>query len=590
MQNNQQRLFLLLILAGIIYFLYTKWDAYKNPPIENAQTEQVASVSNSSSNQSSNVVPTIGSSANDGQASMDIGEFITVETDLYKIKIAKHGGDIVEAGLLKYPESLDEPDKPFKILDSTKSRYQVTRAGLSSQSHPTTPNHLNAVYTSSTDHYKMADESNSLIVPLTFTDSETGLTVVKTYEFTRDHYTVGFSQELINNTNDVWVGGEYIEIATKKPHNPKGSAIGASSFDGSVFSLPYNDFKYEKLAYDKMALIKRGLNANGVEDVMAVPKVFPEGNEPGKAGWIAMIQQYFVVASVPGKNKEATDHSQSVIETLQYGKSSDISQNTYGIRMRDYAPIEVKPGESYQFENRYFIGPKLTDQLEETADYLDLTVDYGWFSPISKLMLVILKFFHSFIGNWGWSIILLTLTVKLALFYFANKGYTSMAKMRAVAPKLALIKEEYGDNRQKQSEEMMKLYRKEKINPLGGCWPIIIQIPVFIALFWMLMESVELRQAPWILWIKDLSLRDPYFILPVIMGVTMFFQQRLNPAPTDPMQQKVMKWLPVVFTFMFMWFAAGIVLYWITNNLLTILQQSFIMRRVERDINKHNHN
>ncbi len=588
MQNNQQRLFLLLILAGIIYFLYTKWDAYKNPPIQNVQTEQV--VSNSA--QSDNVIPTIGAISKDGQASLSLGEYITVETDLYKIKIAKNGGDIIEAGLLKYPESLEAQDKPFKILDTSQSRYQVTRAGLSSQSHPTTPNHLNAIYRSESDHYKMGN-SDSLIVPLTTTDPETGITVVKTYEFTRGHYTVGFSQELINNSNDVWVGGEYVEIATQKPHNPKGSAIGASSFDGSVFSLPYNGYKYEKLAYDKMAFIKRGLNADGIEDTMVVPKVFPDPKEhegPGKAGWIAMIQQYFVVAAVPGKDKEATNHARSIIETLQYGKSSDISQNTYGIRMRDYAPVTVQPGESYYFENRYFIGPKLTEQLEETADYLDLTLDYGWFSPISKLMLVILKFFHSFIGNWGWSIILLTLTVKLALFYFANKGYTSMAKMRAVAPKLALIKEEYGDNRQKQSEEMMKLYRKEKINPLGGCWPIIIQIPVFIALFWMLMESVELRQAPWILWIKDLSLRDPYFILPVIMGVTMFFQQRLNPAPTDPMQQKVMKWLPVVFTFMFMWFAAGIVLYWITNNLLTILQQSFIMRRVERDINKHNHN
>ncbi len=575
MQNNQQRLFLVLILAVIVYFLYTKWIDYKNPKPE-TPIEQVMEAG-ASENGGAGAVPTIGGAIQDGQAVTDIDDYITVLTDVYEIKIARKGGDIIEAGLLKYPESLEEQDKPFKVMDNTAQRYQVARTGLSSQTHEGTPNHTNAVFTSSSNQYKMADDADTLVVPLTYVDPASGLTVTKTYEFKRGLYTVGFSQNLQNNSDSVWVGGEYREIATKKPHQPKGSAIGASSFDGSVFSLPNNDYKYEKLAYEKMTFTERGFNSAGQEVVNHVPKEFR-----GEGGWVAMIEQYFVTASIPGKDKDATKQTHNVVQTLQFGNFKDISQNTYVIRMMDQEPVSVKPGESHLFESRYFIGPKLKEQLEDTAEYLDLTLDYGWFSPISELMLWVLKFFHSFVGNWGWSIILLTLTVKLALFYFANKGYTSMAKMRNVAPKLALIREEYADNRQKQSEEMMKLYRKEKINPLGGCWPVIIQIPVFIALFWMLMESVELRQAPWILWIKDLSLRDPYFILPVIMGVTMFFQQRLNPAPTDPMQQKVMKWLPVLFTFMFMWFAAGIVLYWITNNLLTILQQSFIMKRVER--------
>ncbi|WP_026878658.1 membrane protein insertase YidC [Ignatzschineria larvae DSM 13226] len=581
MQNNQQRLFLLLILAGIIYFLYTKWDAYKNPtPV--VETEQVVTTNQADG---SSAVPRLGSSHSEGQHVANLDDYITVVTDLYEVKIAKQGGDIIEAGLLKYPESLEAQDVPFKILDNSPKLFQVAQTGLLAESENGSVLHTDSYFTSGADHYEMAEGDDSLIVPLTYVDPETNLAVTKVYEFNRDHYTIGFSQQVENRSSQDWVGREYRQIATKKPHNPKGSAIGASSFDGSVFSLPHNDYKYEKLAYEKMTTVERGFNSEGREVTRHNPKTFE-----GDAGWIAMIQQYFVAASVAGKDKEATKQTQNIIQTFQIGDYKDISQNTYVISMMNKNPVTIKPGESYNFESRYFMGPKLKEQLEETADYLDLTLDYGWFSPISELMLWILKFFHSFIGNWGWSIILLTLTVKLALFYFANKGYTSMAKMRAVAPKLALIKEEYGDNRQKQSEEMMKLYRKEKINPLGGCWPIIIQIPVFIALFWMLMESVELRQAPWILWIKDLSLRDPYFILPVIMGVTMFFQQRLNPAPTDPMQQKVMKWLPVVFTFMFMWFAAGIVLYWITNNLLTILQQSFIMKRVERDINKHNHN
>lgn len=580
MQNNQQRLFLLLILAVIIYFLYTKWVDYNDPkPL--TPVEQVVPGTTGSLN-SDGQVPMIGSSDQGVQTAVALDEYITVVTDVYSVNIAKQGGDIIEVGLLKYPESLEEKDKPFKVMDNSSERYQVTRSGLSSQTHEGTPNHTNAIFNSQKDHYELQPGDESIIVPLTYVDPESGLTVNKIYEFKRGLYTIGYTQELQNNSDQVWVGGEYREIATKKPQTPKGSAIGASSFDGSVFSLPNNDYKYEKLAYSKMTTTERGFNAEGHEVVQHRPKEFR-----GEGGWVAMIEQYFVAASIPGKDKEATKQTQNVIQTLQYGNFKDESQNTYVIRMMDQAPVTVKPGEAHSFEGRYFIGPKLKEQLEETAEYLDLTLDFGWFSPISELMLWILKFYHSFLGNWGWSIILLTVTVKIALFYFANKGYTSMARMRKVGPKLALIREEYADNRQKQSEEMMKLYRKEKINPLGGCWPIIIQIPVFIALFWMLMESVELRQAPWILWIKDLSKMDPYFILPIIMGITMFFQQRLNPAPTDPMQAKIMKWIPVVFTFMFMWFAAGIVLYWITNNLLTILQQTIIMKRVERDSKKH---
>lgn len=583
MQNNQQRLFLLLILAVIAYFLYTKWVEYKNPaPITPIEQTIPGTEGVTSSNSSNGQVPTIGTVDHGSQATANADDYITVTTDVYAIKIAKKGGDIIEAGLLQYPESLEEQDKPFKVMDNTNERYQVTRTGLSSQTHEGTPNHTNAVFTADSQSFEMKEGQDTLIVPLTYVDSVSGLTVTKNYEFTRGLYTIGFTQALTNNSDHAWVGGEYREIATRKPKLAKGSAIGASSFEGSVFSLPNNDYKYEKLAYDKMTTTERGFNAEGHEVTQHRPKEFR-----GEGGWAAMIEQYFVAATITGKDIDATKMTQNVVQTLQYGSFKDQSLNTYVIRMMDQDAVSIKPGETHSFDSRYFIGPKLKEQLEETAEYLDLTLDFGWFSPISELMLWILKFFHQYVGNWGWSIILLTLTVKIALFYFANKGYTSMARMRNVAPKLAMIREEFSDNRQKQSEEMMKLYRKEKINPLGGCWPIVIQIPVFIALFWMLMESVELRQAPWILWIHDLSKMDPYFVLPIIMGITMFFQQRLNPAPTDPMQAKIMKWIPVVFTFMFMWFASGIVLYWITNNLLTILQQTFIMKRVERDSKKH---
>src|SRR5699024_559779 len=327
MQNNQQRLFLLLILAVIIYFLYTKWVEYKNPapitPIE--QT-----VSGSQQGAGDGAVPMIGGNDQGQPAAMNVEDYITVITDVYEMKIAKKGGDIIEAGLLQYPESLEEKDQPFKVMDNTQERFQVTRTGLSSQTHEGTPNHTNAVFNSAQNRYELADNAESLIVPLTYVDPATGLTVTKTYEFTRGLYTVGFSQKLENNSNQVWVGGEYREIATRKPKVQKGAAIGASSFDGSVFSLPNNDYKYEKLAYDKMTTKERGFNANGQEITQYRPKEFR-----GEGGWVAMIEQYFVAASIPGKDKDATKQTQNVIQTLQYGDFKDISQNTYVIRMMD---------------------------------------------------------------------------------------------------------------------------------------------------------------------------------------------------------------------------------------------------------------
>ncbi len=579
MQNNQQRLFLLLILGAIIYFLYTKWDAHKNPAPAPQTLEQTVQSSSSADGQSANDqgVPTLSSGQAEGSVPGAISDYITVLTDVYEIKIKAEGGDIFEVGLRDYPESLEEQDVPFKVMAEDSVRYQISQTGLTGGTHEN-PNHANSLFTADAKAFEMKEGEDTLVVPLTYEDEASGLTVTKTYRFERGSYTIGFEHRVENNSDQIWVGREYRQIA-KKPENKKKGGFGASSFTGSVFSLPENDHKYEKLAFEKMTVKEKGVDpTSGATVEQRRPKQFV-----GEAGWISMIEQYFVTAWIPGKDKEDTRSTLNIVETLQLGTYKDPSLNTYIIRMYGQNDVVVQPGESHTFESRLFAGPKLKEQLAAAADRLELTLDYGWFSPISNIMLWVLKFFHSFVGNWGWSIVLLTVTVKIALLYFANKGYTSMARMRNVAPKLELIREQYGEDRQKLSEEMMKLYRKEKINPLGGCWPIIIQIPIFISLFWMLMESVELRQAPWILWIKDLSKMDPYFILPLIMGATMFFQQRLNPAPTDPTQAKIIKWMPVVFTFMFMWFASGIVLYWITNNLLTILQQSIIMRRVERE-------
>ncbi len=565
MQSNQ-RVLLFAALAVLIYLTYGKWVEVNRPPI----VEETIALEMPSSEQNSSALP----SMNDGGVptlsgeSADLGDqFITVKTDNHEMKIALQGGDIVQVGLPTYPQSLKEQDQPYDLMDMTRQRFLINQTGLVGDSQsPNTPNHENARFTAEQTHYEMGD-ADRLEVPLYYIDKESGYAVEKRYIFTKGSFKVDFEHTILNERETPWSGAQYVQFTNQENHRQQ-SGIGASSYQGTVYSLPKDDNGKKLTAYEKVKFKH-----------MAGPKNMGRSIS-GQGGWIAYIEQYFVVAHTLGSDKESANEALTKIETFQ------LSNGNYLTRLFDREVVTVQPGETHTFHAQFYLGPKLKDQLQETAEKLDLTLDFGWFSFISNIMLWLLKFYHSIVGNWGWSIVLLTITAKIALLYFANKGYVSMARMRNVGPKLQLIREQYGDDRQKLSQEMMKLYREEKINPLGGCWPIIIQIPIFIALFWMLMESVELRQAPWILWIQDLSQRDPYFILPVLMGVTMFFQQRLNPTPPDPTQAMIIKWMPVVFTFMFMWFAAGIVLYWVTNNLLTILQQSIIMRRIDREMKK----
>src|SRR5690606_2559441 len=308
---------------------------------------------------------------------------------------------------------------------------------------------------------------------------------------------------------------------------------------GAAITTP--DENYKKISFD---------------DLSDEPfKVVKEG------GWVAMVQHCFISAWIP----EAQD--QNSYHLRQLGSQDMYLLGFTGPR------TEVAPGTQGSIKARFYAGPKDTERLEEISPYLDLTVDYGWLWWIAKPLFWLLKTIHGFLGNWGLAIIGLTMVVKAAFFQLSAASYRSMAKMRKLAPKMAELKERCGDDRQKLSQEMMKLYKTEKVNPLGGCLPILVQMPVFLALYWTLMESVELRHAPFILWIQDLSVKDPYFVLPLIMGLTMFLQMRLNPAPPDPMQARIMQLMPFVFTFMFMWFPAGLVLYWVTNNTLGILQQ-----------------
>lgn len=285
-------------------------------------------------------------------------------------------------------------------------------------------------------------------------------------------------------------------------------------------------------------------------------------------GWVAWLQHYFVTAWIPAKSDN------NVVQTRKD------SQGNYIIGYTGPA-ISVPAGGKVETSAMLYAGPKIQSKLKELSPGLELTVDYGFLWFIAQPIFWLLQHIHSLLGNWGWSIIVLTMLIKGLFFPLSAASYRSMARMRAVAPKLAALKERFGDDRQKMSQAMMELYKKEKINPLGGCLPILVQMPVFLALYWVLLESVEMRQAPWMLWITDLSIKDPFFILPIIMGATMFIQQRLNPTPPDPMQAKVMKMMPIIFTFFFLWFPAGLVLYWVVNNCLSIAQQWYITRSIE---------
>jgi YidC/Oxa1 family membrane protein insertase len=322
-----------------------------------------------------------------------------------------------------------------------------------------------------------------------------------------------------------------------------------SSFLGAAYSSPDNH--YEKIDFDD---IQEGAFKN--RDV--------------QGGWVAMIQHYFTSAWAPQQQQQ----------NLYYATTDSRGRNVAAFA----GPTQrLEPGSEAELNATLYAGPKIQERLEDVAPYLELTVDFGWLWFLANPLFWLLDKIHDVLGNWGWSIVVLTIFVKIVLFPLSATAYKSMAKMRKLGPEMQRIKEQYGDDRQKMSQEMMKFYQKEKINPLGGCLPILIQMPIFIALYWMLMESVELRHAPFILWIDDLSTKDPYFVLPILMGISMFVQQQLNPTPPDPMQAKIMKMLPIIFTFFFLWFPAGLVIYWIVNNTISIIQQWIITRKIESD-------
>jgi YidC/Oxa1 family membrane protein insertase len=407
------------------------------------------------------------------------------------------------------------------------------------------PNHY-APFVPEQTEYRLADGQDTLEVRLNWSDPS-GVKVTKIYTFHRSSFLVELNQRVENGSASDWQGSQYRQFQRTPPKAVSGFfGSGVITYTGAVVSTP--EQRYEKISFDDIA--KQPLNQRVTD------------------GWVAMIQHYFLGAWVPNPGETDTFYTKSV------------GGNRYVVGMTGEAQ-PVPAGESRDFRTRLYVGPKLPDVLEKVAPNLQLTVDYGTLTVIAEPLFWLLKAIHAIVGNWGWSIIILTILIKLAFYKLSETSYRSMANMRRLAPELTRLKELYGDDKQKMNEAMMSMYKREKVNPLGGCLPILVQIPVFIALYWVLVESVQLRQAPFMFWIKDMSIPDPFYVLPLIMGVTMFIQQKLSPAPPDPIQAKVMMSLPIVFTFMFLWFPSGLVLYWVVNNVLSIAQQWVITKRVE---------
>lgn len=565
-----QRIVLFAGLAIVSYLMVLAWNEDYHQQPEVAQVSQSAQLqtNEATGNPDDMVLPEDStgldvpkpgteefSTPETGNAVVDPGQiettvenqFVTVRTDVYELLIDRVSGNLVRTQLLNYDKSLNSK-QPLTLLNKTQNELYVLESGLIGRDGPDSlKNGTAPVYETRAQSYQLAEGENQLTVDLTFT-TEKGVRIIKRYQFERNSYEIGVKYLVENGSSETWQANFTGKIVRDQSPDPTSQAsMGIKAFLGLVISSPEDP--YQKYEFGD-------LQENQI-------------NRSITNGWLAFLQHYFISAWVPERDQPAQ------FQTTRRGP--------YYVMGFVYPATTIEPGQSAEIGARAYVGPKVIDRLESMAPNLDRTVDFGWLFFISLPLFIVLEWFHSLVGNWGVAIILLTVLVKAVFFHLSATSYRSMAKMRAAGPQLTRLKELYGDDRQRMSQEMMALYKREKINPLGGCLPILVQMPVFISLYWVLFESVQLRHAPFVLWINDLSQMDPYFILPILMGASMFLQMHLNPTPPDPMQAKIMKLMPLVFTIFFLWFPAGLVLYWLTNNILSISQQWYITRKIEAE-------
>ncbi len=506
-----------------------------------AATGAVASDAGRASPESATAAPPTGAPAAadivtaDAAAGRDTGPPLHVVTDVLDVGINLKGGELDRADILQYPLHKDTPNVPVRLLSDDPADPYLLQTGLTGTPGEAAPTHL-ALWTSAETSYVMRAGAEELRVPLTWTDGH-GLTVTKTFTFKRGQYAVGLTYDVVNDSTTARSLAYYSQFLRHWVHASR------SYFDVETYS-----FKGPAV-YD----------GTKTEDLKVENEADSKYTQTVTNGWIASLQHHFVAAIVPAPGQP--DKIQLQVQGQQYLLSTTGPM------------VTIPAGGKAQFSEMLFIGPKLQSQLAAVAPNLERTVDYGKLTVLAHPVFMVLVWVHGLVGNWGWSIIIVTALIKLLFYPLSQASGRSMAKMRAVAPRMKQIQESYKDDREKLGRAMMELYKKEKINPLAGCLPMVVQIPFFISFYWVLLESVEMRQAPFLLWINDLSSRDPFFVLPLLMGGAMFAQFKLNPAPPDPMQAKIMQFMPLVMTGMMAWFPSGLVLYWLTNTVLSIVQQ-----------------
>ncbi|MGX3021119.1 membrane protein insertase YidC [Ursidibacter sp. B-7004-1] len=533
---NSNRSLLIMGLLLVSFLIFTQWQQDYNPEIQaqkQAQAQQQVA-------QSSDVPASSNASSPITEQSTK-GKTITIESDVLRLTVDTLGGDVVDSDLLKFNAELNSQN-PFELLQDNGKIQYIAQSGLVGKNGIDT-NSGRAQYQVTADNFRLADDQNELTVPLVL--EKDGVTYTKTFTLKRGSYDIAVNYTIKNNSAETVEVQPYGQIKHTLIESSGNFAM--PTYTGGAYSS--SEVNYKKYSFDEMAKANLSIDT--------------------KAGWAAILQHYFVSAWIPNQDAENNLYTRTANGVGTIGYRGPITQ--------------VAPNSEATIKSNLWTGPKDQDAMAVAANNFDLTVDYGWAWFIAKPLFMLLTFIQSLVTNWGIAIIGVTIVVKTILYPLTKAQYTSMAKMRMLQPRIQEMRERFGDDRQRMSQEMMKLYKEEKVNPMGGCLPILLQMPIFIALYWTFMEAVELRHAPFFGWIQDLSAQDPYYILPLLMGGSMFLLQKMSPTPVaDPVQQKVMNFMPVLFTVFFLWFPSGLVLYWLTSNLITIAQQWLIYRNLEK--------
>jgi YidC/Oxa1 family membrane protein insertase len=541
---ESQRSFLLIGLAMVSFLLWQQWQIDYGPkPVQQSssttvQTETTGNQSNHSD------APQISSPDQMGVAVSNAvtDKIISVTTDALVLSIDTKGGDIISANLPDFPVTQGSTES-YSLLRPSGEHIFVAQSGLVGRDG--TDSKTRPIYSAEKESYTL--DGNSLTVPLSYTTPD-GMTVTKSFTFTQGSHQINVNYVITNNSSSSKQLQQFGQL--KQSMVKQDGSMFMPTYRGGAYST--EEDRYEKFDFDDIADKDKKLN------------------EVTKAGWAAMIEHYFVSAWVPPQDQTNTIYSA-------------IRQNTNAVIGFTGQMLTIQPGETSELNSILYLGPKDQDTLAGIARGLDLTVDYGFLWMISKYLFALLQFIHSIVGNWGFAIIIITVIVKGSMYLLTKKQYESMAKMRALKPKMDALKERFGEDKQKLQQAMMELYKKDKVNPMGGCLPLLFQMPIFLALYWVLLESVELRQADFIFWITDLSVKDPYFVLPILTGISMYLLQKLQPMTmTDPMQQKIMQFMPVAMSLFFFIFPAGLVLYWLVSNVITLVQAKFIYASMEK--------